>query len=117
MRNDVMKEWLESSYLAGANATYVEELYELYLDDPEEVDPRWRELFDQLPRVKGHLVEKPHSKIRDNYRNLATPARQPVTGQPGGDERQARVMQLINAYRLRGHLRANLDPLGWKLLQ
>jgi 2-oxoglutarate dehydrogenase E1 component len=28
--------------------------------------------------------------------------------------RQARVLQLINAYRVRGHLIANLDPLGGK---
>ena len=37
-----------------------------------------------------------------------------VTGGPEGAqvERQARVLQLINAYRVRGHLIANLDPLS-----
>ncbi len=36
-----------------------------------------------------------------------------VTGGPEGAqvERQSRVLQLINAYRVRGHLIANLDPL------
>jgi 2-oxoglutarate dehydrogenase E1 component len=28
--------------------------------------------------------------------------------------KQSRVLQLINAYRVRGHLLADIDPLGWK---
>ncbi|MCI0486997.1 MAG: 2-oxo acid dehydrogenase subunit E2, partial [Blastocatellia bacterium] len=32
-------------------------------------------------------------------------------------KKQARVLQLINAYRVRGHLIADLDPLGWKDIQ
>jgi 2-oxoglutarate dehydrogenase E1 component len=31
--------------------------------------------------------------------------------------KQARVHELINAYRVRGHLIADLDPLGWKKVQ
>ncbi|HEU4390488.1 MAG TPA: 2-oxo acid dehydrogenase subunit E2, partial [Blastocatellia bacterium] len=31
--------------------------------------------------------------------------------------KQARVFELINAYRVRGHLIADIDPLGWKKLQ
>lgn len=31
--------------------------------------------------------------------------------------KQARVLQLINAYRVRGHLVADIDPLGWKEVQ
>ena len=35
---------LESS---GLNAGYVEQLLEQYLDNPEAVDPAWRELFER----------------------------------------------------------------------
>ena len=49
MHNGVMKAWLESSHLAGANATYVEELYELYLSDPDSVSDEWRSVFEELP--------------------------------------------------------------------
>ena len=45
MHNGVMKAWLESSHLAGANATYVEELYELYLSDPDSVSGRMEKCF------------------------------------------------------------------------
>lgn len=31
--------------------------------------------------------------------------------------KQARVLELINAYRVRGHLVADIDPLGWKEVQ
>merc|ERR1712000_127599 len=39
----------------------------------------------------------------------------PVDGASVSDDRQVKVLQLINAYRFRGHQHANLDPLGlWK---
>ncbi|HAT04268.1 MAG TPA: hypothetical protein DCS77_00795, partial [Aeromonas salmonicida] len=44
MHNGVMKAWLESSHLAGANASYIEDLYESFLEDPESVAEEWRSL-------------------------------------------------------------------------
>lgn len=114
MQNGVMKAWLESSHLAGANATYIETLYELYLSDAESVDNEWRMVFDELPNVKGNAVEQPHSKIRDYFRRLATETGHfcaPVND-PNVDAKQVKVLQLINAYRFRGHQQADLDPLG-----
>lgn len=114
MQNGVMKAWLESSHLAGANATYVETLYELYLSDAESVDEEWRAVFDGLPMINGNAVEQPHSKVRDYFRRLATETghyRAPVND-PDVDAKQVKVLQLINAYRFRGHQQANLDPLG-----
>jgi 2-oxoglutarate dehydrogenase E1 component len=32
MQNGAMKAWLDSSYLAGANQSYIEQLYEDYLN-------------------------------------------------------------------------------------
>ena len=37
MHNGVMKAWLESSHLAGANASYIEDLYESFLENPDSV--------------------------------------------------------------------------------
>lgn len=115
MHNGVMQAWLESSHLAGANATYVEDLYEAYLADPESVSEEWRSVFDALPPAESQ--EQPHSQVRDYFRRLAkdnsryaTPVSDPQT-----DAKQVKVLQLINAYRFRGHQNANLDPLGlWK---
>lgn len=114
MHNGVMKAWLESSHLAGANASYIEDLYESFLEDPESVAEEWRSLFSSLPQVNGHAIEQPHSRVRDYFRRLAKdPSRYsaPVSD-PQVDAKQVRVLQLINAFRFRGHQNANLDPLG-----
>ncbi|MBV1841606.1 MULTISPECIES: 2-oxoglutarate dehydrogenase E1 component [Photobacterium] len=114
MQNGVMKTWLESSHLAGANATYVEDLYELYLSDPELVDEEWRHVFSDLPVVSETAVEQPHSRVRDYFRRLAkeTTHLSATVSDPDVDAKQVKVLQLINAYRFRGHQHANLDPLG-----
>ena len=51
MQNGAMKAWLDSSYLAGANQSYIEQLYEDYLTDPDSVDLSWKEIFQQLPTI------------------------------------------------------------------
>jgi 2-oxoglutarate dehydrogenase E1 component len=112
MHNGVMKAWLESSHLAGANATYVEDIYELYLSDPDLVSEEWRRVFDGLPSPDS-LVEQPHSRIRDYFRRLAQETKHynVQVSDPDVDVKQVRVLQFINAYRFRGHEAAKLDPL------
>ncbi|MCV2885297.1 2-oxoglutarate dehydrogenase E1 component [Aestuariibacter sp. AA17] len=118
MQQSVMKAWWDSSHMAGGNAAYVEELYEAYLDDPNSVPDEWRSVFDQLPKVDGVELESNHSDIRNQFRTLAALGplgRAPKSGGDGasvGDEKQVKVLQLINAFRFRGHQHANLDPLG-----
>jgi 2-oxoglutarate dehydrogenase E1 component len=120
MQESVMKAWWESSHMAGGNAAYIEEMYEAYLDDARSVSDEWRTIFDKLPKVDGVDVETKHSHIREHFRGMAqlgpmgrAPASSGATS--GGDEKQVKVLQLINAYRFRGHQHANLDPLGlWK---
>lgn len=114
MHNGVMKAWLESSHLAGANATYVEELYELYLSDPDLVSDEWKRVFEGLPKQSAEVVEQPHSRVRDYFRRLAQETKHynVQVSDPDVDAKQVKVLQLINAYRFRGHQAANLDPLG-----
>ncbi len=64
MHNGVMKAWLESSHLAGANATYVEDLYELYLSDPDLVSEEWKRVFDGLPAHPTNVVDnRTHASV------------------------------------------------------
>ncbi|WAJ71288.1 2-oxoglutarate dehydrogenase E1 component [Catenovulum adriaticum] len=114
MHEGTMKAWLESSQLAGGNATYIEALYEQYLDNPQSVNDEWRALFDSFPKVEGVSVETKHSDVREEFRETAkNPRRNHVVVQQGNsDVKQVKVLQLINAYRFRGHQHANLDPLG-----
>ncbi|WP_206485397.1 2-oxoglutarate dehydrogenase E1 component [Thalassotalea sp. G2M2-11] len=112
MPEGVMKAWLESSHLSGANTAYIEELYESYLDNSQSVSAEWREVFQQLPKIEGADVEYRHSEIREEFRELAKEAHKTVVVSAGGDAKQVKVLQLINAFRFRGHQNANLDPLG-----
>ena len=120
MQQSVMKAWWDSSHMAGGNATYIEEMYEAYLDDAQSVSDEWRDIFEKLPKLDGVEVETKHSLVRDQFRHLAAlgPASRASSAQPsasGSDEKQVKVLQLINAFRFRGHQHANLDPLGlWK---
>lgn len=113
MPTNVMETWLASSYLSGANSTYIEDLYESYLDDPLTVDANWRKVFDALPSVSD-LPEERHSVIREQMRHAAKAPKCfiPPQGAVHNDVKQVKVLQLIGAYRNRGHEVANLDPLG-----
>ncbi|KEA51913.1 2-oxoglutarate dehydrogenase [Mangrovibacter sp. MFB070] len=113
MQNGAMKAWLDSSYLSGSNQTWIEQLYEDFLTDPDSVDAHWRSMFQQLPGT-GVRPDQFHSKTRDYFRRLAKDASRYTSSitDPDTDAKQVKVLQLINAYRFRGHQQANLDPLG-----
>ena len=46
-----MEQQRSTSHLSGGNAAYVEDLYEAYLKDPNDIPQQWREYFDRLPKV------------------------------------------------------------------
>ena len=103
---------LGNSYLYGANAPFIEELYESYLRDPNSVSSAWREYFDQ---VKGAAQEVSHALVRQTFIELARrrgnghAAASPVVA--AAEKKQVSVLQLINAHRFLGARHANLDPL------
>ncbi len=117
MHQGIMKAWLESSHLSGANSTYVEEMYEAYQEDPQSVAADWQAVFDNLPYANGASKDVPeaaHSKVRDYFRSLALEGRQKGSARvtdPEVDAKQVKVLQMINAHRFRGHQNANMDPL------
>lgn len=116
MQNSAMKPWLDSSWLAGANQSYIEQLYEDFLTDPDSVDEVWRSMFQQLPGT-GVKPEQFHSTTREYFRRLAKDATRytSTVTDPAANSKQVKVLQLINAFRFRGHQHANLDPLClWK---
>lgn len=97
--------------LSAENAAYIEELYERYLSAPDSVSTDWRAYFDQFP--KG---DQPHSNVKEQFLLLARNRTrvQPMAQSSVSTEherRQVGVLQLIAAYRNRGHQKAKLDPL------
>ena len=105
-----------TSHMSGGNVHYVEDLYERYLVDPNEVPDEWRNYFDTLPRHDGSPSQDvPLAPIRDQFYEMGRNSRRPVAvsaGESSENKKQVRVLQLINAYRFRGHQKADIDPLG-----
>ena len=46
----------QTSFLFGANAPFIEELYERYLGDPNAVDAEWRTFFEALGEQKSDVL-------------------------------------------------------------
>ena len=95
--------------LSGANADYLDALYEQYSLDPSSVSADWREYFTVLDRQPATAV--PDS----NPSRSGTPV--PVNGSlaehlSAHAEEQVKVLELISAIRYRGHRNADLDPLN-----
>ncbi|MBA1333022.1 2-oxoglutarate dehydrogenase, partial [Candidatus Endoriftia persephone str. Guaymas] len=103
---------IDSAY-SGANAAFIEALYEEYLRDPESVPEDWRSRFARLNRREE--VDTPHAPVRETFRKLARERANTSSAQhclsPLAAEQQTAVLRLINGYRVRGHQNANLDPL------
>ncbi|MGB5180225.1 MAG: 2-oxoglutarate dehydrogenase E1 component [Gammaproteobacteria bacterium] len=117
MSRQWMKALQQTSLLDGGNGAYLEALYESWLRDPGSVAENWRTYFDGLPRVNGQEHgDLFHSELRREFSRLTGRLRghrlAHLTGARLEQEgKQVRVLQLINAYRFRGHQHARLDPL------
>ena len=74
MQDSSMERLWQSSHIAGGNASYVEDLYESYLLDPNAVPEQWREYFDKLPRVDSSVAQVqdvPHSTVRERFAQIS----------------------------------------------
>ena len=104
-----------SSELSGANALYLEQLYEQYLDAPDTIEPSLKVFFDQV-MAQSDTPEVKHSLIREQFRGLpfAPVQHAPVSTDQSHANSHAQLsalMNLIYAYRYLGHRQADLDPL------
>lgn len=130
-----------TSFLSGANSSYIDELYDKFVKDPNSIQESWREFFlglaenkelikkntqgaswspeqvkniqnnnldryeNLLPKInvleiQEKVIKLNSKEIPDNF-NIETATKDSV-----------RAIMMIRAYRIRGHLIADLDPLG-----
>ena len=143
-QNDAL---LQTSFLYGANAAYIEDLYAKYQADPSSVDTDWQGFFGGLAddrasveqSARGASWKKPNwpvvangelvSALDGNWgvvekivsdklkAKVAAPVAAGAPNLSSADIERAtrdsvRAIMMIRAYRMRGHLHANLDPLG-----
>src|SRR3954451_5446301 len=102
-----------NTFLSGANAEFIAELYTRFLDDPDAVDEGWRQFFaeigDDAAGLKAERAGPPWGRPAvGNGAAAAVPVSAPADA--AAFRRAAtdtiRAMQLIRAYRVRGHLEA-----------
>jgi 2-oxoglutarate dehydrogenase E1 component len=112
--SDSLRALLDSTPLGAGNAPYIESLYEQFLADPASVEPKWREYFSAL---SGTRTDTAHGPIRDALAKRAHTASAPravstVPAAPDASAKQGAVSRLVQVYSNRGHLTADIDPLG-----
>ena len=107
--SSTMKELWGSSHISAGHATYLENLYEIFINNPEDLPQEWLDFFTNLPSHPKSNGEISHLEIIKEFKNIT---RDNITSKVSVDERQGKVIRLIQSYRNRGHLKSNLDPLG-----
>ena len=116
----------KTSFLAGNNSEFINEFYADYISDPNSLPESWRKFFEGLSDderliyedLKGPSwspeknIKKPKIKINENEitKENLTDLNSKSVKQASKDS--VRAIMLIRAYRIRGHLIANLDPLS-----
>ena len=138
-RSEKNQTFLDTLFLDGGNAAYLEQMQAQYARNPNSVDASWRAYFQNLNEDRAnaqHVAQGPAWK-RDNWPiaengeltsaltgdwglnpDAATQAIAKAKPNMSADEVQQAAkdsiaaLMLIRAYRVRGHCIANLDPLG-----
>jgi len=112
----------QDSFLSGANIDFIEGLYARWLEDPGSIDASWSELFARsrggrpllsgngAPATNGHAART--SAAGNGSAAAQALAVEPAAPSVEGMSLQKKVDQTLYAFRLRGHLLAQLDPLG-----
>ncbi|MEO1029156.1 MAG: 2-oxoglutarate dehydrogenase E1 component, partial [Pseudomonadota bacterium] len=130
---------LNTAFLYGTNAAWIEQMQADYARDPNSVPQSWRDFFDGLgddgsaaqqnaagASWKRSDWPKPASgdevaSFDGNWAIVEPVLEKKIKGQaPGASDAEVaqavkdsiRALMMIRAYRIRGHLAANLDPLG-----
>jgi 2-oxoglutarate dehydrogenase E1 component len=128
-----MSELWDSSTFYGESAAWLESMYEIYLRSPDKLEVKWRQYFDRLAAADRFRQSESETQVAGGMKAATTDreispremhdyfinyAQQKHTRgfdalQSFDHERkQVHVLQLINAFRFRGHQVANTNPLG-----
>jgi len=120
----------KTSFLQGSNSNFIKEQYLRYLKNPENIPVSWKEFFDGLNEdeeiIKKEILGPSWAPKKINILNLnkeisnskkvlktSSINKKVVLEENVEKEKKQSVkaIALIRAYRIRGHLIANLDPL------
>jgi 2-oxoglutarate dehydrogenase E1 component len=113
----MLKEFLNSSYLFGGNAPFIEDLYERYLVNPTAVPEEWRDYFDRMQMLPGSAAKDvAHAPVVESFvqrskRGEFAAERTLPTERMAPERLQVAALLLVTAYRIAGSRWATVDPL------
>ena len=121
----------KTSFLQGINTPFIKDLYLKYLEDPNTIPQSWMQFFDGLGEDKEAVEKeilgpswapKKNNNLKINIEKEKISSEEEkifidntLVSKKNFDkekEESIKAIALIRAYRIRGHLIANLDPLG-----
>ena len=118
----------KTSFLGNNSSEFVEALYSDYLSDPSKIPNEWRKFFQGLNENPEKIIKNANGpswsrkkKIKNKLKSLYSESEIAPevsnesingTGVLEAAKNSVRANMLIRAYRIRGHLISNLDPLG-----
>ena len=112
----------KTSFLAGNNSEFINEFYADYISDPNSLPESWRKFFEGLSddeklvydNLRGpswspeKKIKKPIIKLAVNFGSETTSQDLSADTVKQASKDSVRAIMLIRAYRIRGHLIANL---------
>src|SRR6187402_3813760 len=89
------------SYVANADVSTIDNLYNSYKENPESVDYSWQKFFEGFDFSQGTTSKVGNETKTTNGNSSSSPL----------NEKEMQVRFLIHAYRSRAHLRSNTNPV------
>ena len=116
----------KTSFLAGTNSEFIKEFYADYLSDPKSLPESWRQFFDGLSDdeklvyndlngpswSREKKIKNSFSSIKENKNEKEDSLDLNTNSVKQASKDSVRAIMLVRAFRIRGHLIANLDPLS-----
>ena len=116
----------KTSFLSGINSEFINQLYSDYLSDPNSLPEGWKNFFNGLSEDEKLILNdlngpswSPEKKIKktiseflNKNEDLVDSTNLDLNSIKKASQDSVRAIMLIRAYRIRGHLIANLDPLS-----
>ena len=117
----------KTSFLGNNSSEFVENLYTEYLNNPNNLPEQWKDFFKGLKDQKEKILNNANAPSWSRKKRLKVTTQEPqnflekngnlhtsVSNQNiiEAAKDSVRANMLVRAFRIRGHLIANLDPLG-----
>ncbi len=114
-------EYEKSSFLSKSNSAFIEEMYIRFIEKDPNLPISWKKYFETLDDDIQSVIkeiESPTWQPNKKKININVSSKNNIEKNLSADDSEysknqsIKAIALIRAYRIRGHLIANLDPLG-----